>query len=347
MVDTLIEMIRKVAMRDSRKNLFRTWKCFLIISVCATTIGSYQSHWSNNFSIRDSFSRLIFQIKLYPGWDTKNSWFSKPQKAKHCSGDKNLVEIYPYIRPIIVSSQFNVGKKDNFEKTASLRMALNDVLDWTIPKFRVKPKNIKQLMLPMIISGWLVGRGVIELPIGKRWPVASCIYSLFTILGYSFIAKVTADDLNIVIPASSSMGIWIIQPIIWMDECVIIGSVLNGWKSTKDVKNIIKGLEACDRRAEKIGILRDYRSVYRRQLFTLIAELVFAISIMLYAFIWIPTNEQILWHTVANTVCIYYPLIVVSIGDAQFITLVRYVHRDSSKLFNSPKQNVTSIHFFI
>ncbi|XP_043289654.1 gustatory receptor 68a-like [Venturia canescens] len=207
----------------------------------------------------------------------------------------------------------------------SSTMQSKDFGDWITSKFRIKPKNMKQLMMPMLISGWAVGRGVIELPLGKRWPLVSCLYSGLTIFGYFFVAKITMEDLHVVVPAASSIGMWIINPMICIDICLVICNVIIGWKGIRNVADIINRLEESGRKVEKIGILQDYSKVYCGQLVLLICEVIFAIFIMLFAFVSLPSNERSGWHKMATSICIYYPFIVISIGDAEFITLVRSI----------------------
>lgn len=188
----------------------------------------------------------------------------------------------------------------------------------------MKSRNIRQLMLPIIISGWVTGRGVIEYPIGKRWPVPSCIYSALLIAGYSVLIIGTINDISSMIPASCVLGLWTLYAVLYTNIIVFVSNSLIGWKSITSLKNIIDRLGRYDEKKAKMRILQDYRMIYRRQIITLIVEIFLVAVVILKDAIFNSMNFQALWHAVA----MYIPFTLIAIGDATFIALVRYVFID-------------------
>ncbi|XP_043289332.1 uncharacterized protein [Venturia canescens] len=184
------------------------------------------------------------------------------------------------------------------------------------------PKSMKQLMLPMTILGWLIGRGVVELPLGKPWPVASFTYSFLLTLSYCFTGKVTLDNDEVVLQSESTVGSSILFAVIVFNVCVVIWNTTNGWKSMKGVKMIIDGFESSGRKLEKMRICQDYRFIYRRQVITVIGEILYLIYVTT-ASDNIPLDADSLWLKVVVILAFHYPLIVLTIGDMAFITLVR------------------------
>ncbi|XP_043287228.1 uncharacterized protein [Venturia canescens] len=208
-------------------------------------------------------------------------------------------------------------------------------VDWIIQKFRISPKSMKQLMLPMTILGWLIGRGVVELPLGKPWPVASFTYSFLLTLSYCFTGKVTLDNDEVVLQSESTVGSSILFAVIVFNVCVVIWNTTNGWKSMKGVKMIIDGFESSGRKLEKMRICQDYRFIYRRQVITVIGEILYLIYVTT-ASDNIPLDADSLWLKVVVILAFHYPLIVLTIGDMAFITLVRYVApKDTPQTFDA------------
>ncbi|XP_043289333.1 putative gustatory receptor 28b [Venturia canescens] len=193
-------------------------------------------------------------------------------------------------------------------------------------------------MFVIAVSGWIIGSGVIELPFGKRWPIASCIYSLLLLLGYCATSKVTLENTELVMISLSEITSLILSIAICVSICVVVCNTINGWKSIKGVQMIMERLEASGRRINELGIFRDYRFVYRRHLITLVVEIFCIVCIVVTAYCLVPPETETLWYEVATIVALHYPMVVICIGDATFITLVRSLHMRFAQLNKILKQ---------
>lgn len=190
----------------------------------------------------------------------------------------------------------------------------------------MKPNSVEQLMLPIMISGWVTGRGIIEFPIGNRWPVASCIYSLMLVSVHLIVMKLAMESVDAVMELLGfSTGVLVCHGIFCMFLCIDICNTLIGWTSIRAVKMITNRLEASGKEMEKLGIPQDDKLLYWRQSVALFAEIFFVMCMILLVYDWDFMDNDDFSEELLGVIASHYPIILISIGDAAFITLVRYV----------------------
>lgn len=180
-------------------------------------------------------------------------------------------------------------------------------------------------MLPITILGWSTGRGIIEMPVGNRWPVTSCIYSLILVFGFCAAVKVTVENVEQILVSTSTVGTLMVNFLLYSNICVVICNSLNGWMSIRGINIIMDALQVVGEKIQKLGISQECGSLFSRHFIFLICEIVFIIYTVIISYVFTPSDIHMPWYEVATTLSLHYPIIAVSIGDATFVTLVRYV----------------------
>ena len=205
-------------------------------------------------------------------------------------------------------------------------MVANRVISWILSTTKMKPKGVKSVMLPLTVCGWIVGMGVIEIPLGNRWPIMSFFYALVHVLSFGFVVKVTMDDLDDIMKyKSASAGWFIFKALFYGNVWLNISGTVMGWIRMKKVSKIVHRLECSNKKMEEIGITIDYRVIYLQQLIVLILQILYVFIFVFFTFYHTGKKFESIWRNLAFLVASYYPVILTTIGDLSFITLVRYV----------------------
>ena len=205
-------------------------------------------------------------------------------------------------------------------------MVTDRLISWTLSMTKMKTKGVKQVMLPLTVCGWILGMGVIEFPLGNRWPVISFFYALVHVLGFGFVVKLAIDDLEKMVQYEISSVEWItVKFILYANVWININGTVMSWIRMKKVRKIVHRLECLNQNMEKMGIATDYSVVYLRELIASILHVSYLFIYVLVGFKFTNVKFDSIWRKLAFIVAAYYPDIHSTIGDLSFITLVRYV----------------------
>ena len=205
-------------------------------------------------------------------------------------------------------------------------MGVDHVIPCILSAIRIKPKSVKEVMLPTTISGWIVGMGVIEYPLGNPWPVTSFFWALVLIILFGFVVVIGIEEFDKIIKCRPTVSAGsIFKSLIYGNVGLNIFGIILSWLRMKKIKIILDRLEYSDKKLKKIGASLDHRMIYLRQLILLITQIFHIVFFMVVALYWhgIPVGSK--WLKIAFAVSVYYPVFITTIGDLSFITLIRFV----------------------
>ena len=205
-------------------------------------------------------------------------------------------------------------------------MGIDRIISCILSATKMKPKSIVEVMLPTTVSGWIVGMGVIEYPLGKPWPLISLFWALILIILFGIVVGVVMQELDEIIKRRPTVSAgFIFKSLFYGNVGLNIFGIILSWLRMKKVKIILDRLEYSDKKLKKIGASLDYRGIYLQQLILLITQMLHIVMFVLIAFYGTGTSIDSNWFKIAFAVSVYYPAIITTIGDLSFITLIRFV----------------------
>lgn len=195
-----------------------------------------------------------------------------------------------------------------------------------LSRTNVKVNTVEQLLFPVTLCGWIVGMGIIEYPTGNPWPVASFIYTVVLTAGYGYLVEVNIENMDLLLGARpSDASKFIFKALFYGNVGLYLCGTILGWARIKGVKKIVESLQSSDMRMEKLGIPRDYRLIYVRQLSLLLTQFVVIVVFMCTALMWNSSSGESMGFEFAYSFASYYPVVLTAVGDISYVTLVRYV----------------------
>ncbi|XP_012225714.2 putative gustatory receptor 28b [Linepithema humile] len=185
-----------------------------------------------------------------------------------------------------------------------------------------QPKTMHEMIKPLIVANFVLGMGVWSKSRQKIWSVA---YSLFCLVSYCVLMKLTIDYLQVYyLNKVHPLGNVTFKAIFYANICLALCLVPSGWWRRKHMKAAMMRITMCEKTMEQMGIQKNYRKFYLDQLYALVFVAVVFVVFAAINYEGMFTQETPLHIKIILVLAVHYPVGLLYVSDVSFLHWVRY-----------------------
>ncbi|OXU27131.1 hypothetical protein TSAR_012997 [Trichomalopsis sarcophagae] len=182
-------------------------------------------------------------------------------------------------------------------------------------------EDMEKPFLPMLISNWIFGIGIIEYPIRRQLKLLSIVYSTLILVVYAYLVYICHAHIYLTTVAR-------IKPIIEMlhyytNILITTSIIVFGWFQTQGLQKCMLKAAQANLLMQQIGILKNHSNILKNELRKFMAFFLFILSIIIinstvtfYHFV--PNYQQIIFIVILQNV----PLLYGYIADSSFLNII-------------------------
>ncbi|NP_001177464.1 gustatory receptor 51 [Nasonia vitripennis] len=186
-------------------------------------------------------------------------------------------------------------------------------------------EDMEKPFLPMLISNWIFGIGIIEYPIRRQLKLLSIVYSTLILVVYAYLVYICHAHIYLTAVAQ-------IKPIIEMlhyytNILITISIIIFGWFQTQGLQKCMLKAAQANLLMQQIGIFKNHSNILKNELRKFMAFFLFILSIIIinstvtfYNFV--PNYQQIIFIVILQNV----PLLYGYIADSSFLNIIGYAY---------------------
>ncbi|XP_018403472.1 PREDICTED: uncharacterized protein LOC108780314 [Cyphomyrmex costatus] len=203
-----------------------------------------------------------------------------------------------------------------------------------------EPKTIQEVVTPTMMMNTFVGMGTWSTKKGKFLNIT---YSLICLVMYCIVMKMSIKYLgSYYVHKTKSLGDYTFQGIFYANICLTICLIPCGWFRRKYMKAAMMRIVMCEKSLEQIGLDKNYRKLYRNQIYTLVLVIVVFIvfTVANYKEMFMENTPMLM--KVVIMFAYNYPVGLLYVNDISFLHWVRYSKTRFTQLNNLLKRMLTT-----
>ncbi|XP_058804654.1 uncharacterized protein LOC131671885 [Phymastichus coffea] len=201
-------------------------------------------------------------------------------------------------------------------------------------------EGMEKPFLPMLISNWIFGIGIIQYPMWKPRKLFSFIYTsmilssflYLTYLSYPYYAFTKVAKMS---PITNGM-------FYYANTAVTISVLVAGWFQSKGLQKCMVSAAVSNSLLRKIGIQRDHSKILKKELFRFLSLAVYILAVITVNCAITAHHRDLKTEEITTMFLQNFPIIVVFIADTSFKNILGYAYYKFESLSDMFQNLLTS-----